>query len=477
MSRRQTTRRSFMKRSAAAAGAGFFVWNQRTYAQSKSPNEKVSIAWIGIGGQGSSDVNVAGEVGHIAAICDVDENRLADKGEKFTDAEQFIDYREMIDKLGDKIDAVGVTTPDHHHVPAAMLAMKKGKHVHCQKPLTHSVWEARQMRETAAKMKLKTQMGNQGSASEGLRKGAEWIRAGVIGSIKEIHVWTNRPVWPQAPGVVQRPPAMDPPKYLHWDLWLGQAPQRPYAEYEGNPDKGKKDRKGAYHPFNWRGWWDFGTGALGDMACHTANLPFFATKLKYPTRVTAEAGDVNPETYPSWAHIIWHYPARESQPELKFHWYEGRKDGKLVQPDQALFTGPTFDDDKNKFPGGGALIIGDKGAMFQYDDYGRSWRLLPETRFKDEKGPEPTLPRNNADNIELGMKKEWIAAIRGEIDQPFSNFGYAGLLTEAMLLGNVAIRNHGKQLDWDGEAMKFKSNDEANKSLRRQPRAGWDVMA
>jgi predicted dehydrogenase len=476
MTRRTTTRRSFMKRAATTAGAGFFVWNQRTYAQSKSPNEKVSIAWIGVGGQGSGDVDDAGECGHISAICDVDEERLADKGEKFMDAERFTDYRELFDKMGDKIDAVGVSTPDHHHFPAAMLAMKKGKHVHCQKPLTHDVWEARQLRETAAKMKLKTQMGNQGSASDGLRKGVERLRAGVIGNVKEIHVWTNRPVWPQAPQVMQRPPAMDPPPHLHWDLWLGPAPQRPYAEYEESESDGKKKRKGAYHSFNWRGWWDFGTGALGDMACHTANLPFMAANLKYPTHVTAEAGDVNPETYPSWAHITWDFLAREGQPELKFHWYEGHKDGKLVQPEQSLFTGMTFDD-KNKLPSGGALVVGDKGALFQYDDYGQSWRLLPEADFKDEKGPQPTLPRHNQKDLGLAMKREWISAIKGEIDQPFSNFGYSGVLTEAMLLGNIAIQNHGQQLDWDGEAMKFRNSDEANKSVRRQPRAGWDVMA
>ena len=457
---RRTTRREFMKGAAATAGAGFWVWNTRTYAQSKSPNGQLNIAWIGVGGKGSSDVDQAGDVGKVIAICDADENMMAAKAEKFPDAEQFTDYRELIEKLGDKVDAVGVSTPDHNHFPAAMLAMKKKKHVYVQKPLTYSVWEARQLREVAAKHGLKTQMGNQGSASDGLRKGVEWIRAGVIGPVKEIHVWTNRPVWPQAPTIMQRPPEAKAPESLHWDNWLGPAPERPYA-------------KEFYHPFNWRGWWDFGTGALGDMACHTANLPFYATKLMYPTSVHGEAGDLNPETFPSWATIAWDYPQRGDMPAVKFHWYEGKRDGKLVQPDRKLFEG--LGDDQ-KLPNSGALVIGEKGSLFQTDDYGDKWHLLPADRFKDLKGPEPTLARYQGD-IDPSMKKEWVAAIKGEIDQPFSNFGYAGVLTEAMLLGNIAIKNQGKRLEWDGEAMKFKNNDEANKALRRQARSGWDVTA
>ena len=227
---RRTTRRTFMKGAAAAAGAGFWVWNQRSYAQSKSPNEQLNIGWIGVGGKGGSDVDQAGKVGKVVAICDADATILAGKAEQFPDAEQFDDYRELIDKMGDKVDAVGVSTPDHNHFPAAMLAMKRKKHVYVQKPLTYSVWEARQLREVAAKHGLKTQMGNQGSASDGLRKGVEWIRAGVIGPAKEIHVWTNRPVWPQAPAIKQRPPEAPVPQTLNWEAWLGPAPTRPFAE-------------------------------------------------------------------------------------------------------------------------------------------------------------------------------------------------------------------------------------------------------
>jgi predicted dehydrogenase len=262
---------------------------------------------------------------------------------------------------------------------------------------------------------------------------------------------------------MQRPPEAPVPGTLNWDAWLGPAPQRPYA-------------KEFYHPFAWRGWLDFGTGALGDMACHTANLPFFAAKLKYPTSVQAEAGDVNQETHPSWAHIVWDYPARGDAPPLKFHWYEGKRDGKLVQPDRSAFAGKMFDDDKNKFPQSGALVVGEKGSLFQTDDYGNSWHLLPEKEMKDVKGPEATIPRHK-DDIDQAMKNEWAAAIKGEIDQSFSNFGYAGVLTEAMLLGNVAIKNQGKRLEWDGEGLKITNNEEANKSIRRQARSGWDVTA
>jgi len=269
------------------------------------------------------------------------------------------------------------------------------------------------------------------------------------------HVWTDRPIWPQ--GIAQRLPTQPKPEHLDWDLWIGPAPIREYHE--------------SRHPFAWRGWWDFGTGALGDMACHTANLPFFATKLKYPTSVQAEAGDVNMETHPAWAHIMWDYPARGDMPPVKFHWYEGKRDGKLVQPDLSIFPGLGAD---AKIPNSGALVIGEKGCLFQTDDYGNVWHLLPEKEMKDVKGPEATIPRHPGD-IDQAMKNEWAAAIKGEIDQPFSNFGYAGMLTEAMLLGNVAIKNQGKRLEWDGEGMKFTNSEDANKSLRRPARSGWDV--
>jgi predicted dehydrogenase len=459
-----------VKGAAATVGAGFWVGNQRTYAQSKSPNEKLQIAWVGVGGKGKSDVDHAGQIGQVVAICDVDGNTLASAAEKFPDAEQFADYRELIEKMGDKVDAVGVSTPDHTHYAAAMLAMNKGKHVYCQKPLTYSIWEARQLRETAKAKGVKTQMGNQGSATDGLRKGVEWIRGGVIGRVKEIHVWTNRPIWPQAPKVMSRPPEKAPPKHLEWNLWLGPATTRPYAEYE--------DGKGAYHPFNWRGWWDFGTGALGDMACHTANLAFKGAQIKFPASVRAECGDLNPETFPSWAKIEWDFPAADGKSPIKFYWYEGKRDGKLVQPDRSLFPGVSLDDDKNKLPASGAVVVGEKGTLFQHDDYGAGWKLLPEANFKDVKGPEPKLPRlqgGDGDARDLNMKKEWASAIRGEIKQAFSHFGYDGPMTEAILLGNAAIRMQGQQLSWDAKNLRFTNNDKANQYVGRTQRLGWSV--
>ena len=238
----------------------------------------------------------SGNHANIIAICDIDDDRLDKKIEKFKkadrfpDVQRFNDYRKMYDAVGSKIDAVTVSTPDHNHAAAAMLAIKLGKGVYCQKPMTHTVYETRQLQIAAREHKVATQLGNQGTASSELRRGVEVIRAGALGAVTEVHVWTNRPVWPQAPKIMARPDHEDPvPATIHWDEWIGPAPMRPYV--------GKR----TYHDFNWRGWWDFGTGALGDMGCHTANMPFMALKLGYPSSVVAECGDLNPETYPSWA--------------------------------------------------------------------------------------------------------------------------------------------------------------------------------
>src|SRR6516225_8862688 len=241
----------------------------------------------------------------------------------------------MFEELGKGIDAITVSTPDHTHAPASIMAMKLGKHVYCQKPLTHSVFEARLMRETATAQKVATQMGNQGTAENGLRQACEVIRSGAIGPVREAHVWTNRPVWPQAPQIMARPKESQPvPKYLHWDQWLGTAPERPYHHGTDYANK-----RGTYHDFNWRGWWDFGTGALGDMACHTANMAFLALKLGYPTSVFAECGDLNPETFPSWATVNLEFPARGDMPPVKFFWYEGKRGGKKNLPPIELLKG------------------------------------------------------------------------------------------------------------------------------------------
>ena len=276
--------------------------------------------------------------------------------------------------MGSKIDAVTVSTPDHHHAPAAVMAMRLGKHVYCQKPLTHSVWEARLMRETAREKGVCTQMGNQGTANPGLRRGVEIIRSGAIGEIREVHVWTNRPFkyWKQAPDIVARPketPGI--PNHIHWYEFLGPAPDRPYHP--------------VYHPHNWRGWWDFGTGSLGDMACHTTNLAFMSLKLGLPTRVSAQSGEINSETYPAWATITYEFPARGDLPPVKLTWTEGAKDGKRNLPSADLFP-PGFN-----YSDSGSLFIGSKGKLYSPSDNGADQILLPEAEFKDYKAPDAEL--------------------------------------------------------------------------------------
>ncbi|MBI3192163.1 MAG: Gfo/Idh/MocA family oxidoreductase, partial [Pedosphaera parvula] len=284
LNRRQFIHRSLLAGSLAAMSAPSFLRGQNL-------NNKLNVAVIGAGGKGSSDTDETAKLGeNIYALCDVDTNTLDSRGQKYPQAQKFRDYRDMLDKIGKNIDAVIVATPDHHHAPAASLAMNMGKHAYVQKPLTHSVAEARHLRDLAKKKKVATQMGNQGSAGSGLRRAVEVIQAGVIGPVRQLHVWSNRPIWPQG---MDRPPGQDPvPAHLDWDLWLGPAPLRPFKDSypETEEDKKKKSRRrGVYHPFAWRGWQDFGTGALGAMACHTVNMPFRALKLGYPTSIEAES--------------------------------------------------------------------------------------------------------------------------------------------------------------------------------------------
>jgi predicted dehydrogenase len=458
--KRQTTRRDFLKQSTLA-GFGFWVAGGMTLADSKSPNEKVNIACIGIGGKGDSDSSQAGNHGNIVAICDIDDHFLDKKAQEFPHAKRYNDYRKMLEDLDKQVDAVTVSTPDHTHAPAALMAMKMGKHVYCQKPLTHDVWEARQMRELANDRKLATQMGNQGTAEDGVRRAVELVRAGAIGNVTEAHVWTNRPIWPQAPQVTARPSKTPPvPSYVHWDLWLGSAPDRPYAVYD-NGDA-------AYHPFAWRGWWDFGTGALGDMACHTANMAFMALKLEYPTSVVAVSGERNRETYPGWARVTWEFPARGDMVPVKLYWYEGHKDGQKVLPPEHLTKGLKLSDS-------GSLLVGDQGILFSPNDYGAEFFLLPKEKYQDYKGPAPSLPRRKpGTDIDDWMKAEWVAAIKGG-PPALSNFNYAGLLAETVVMGNIAIRMAGKKLEWDGPGLKFTNEAEANQFLKREYRNGFGV--
>ncbi len=464
---RRISRRKFVQ-SAALAGAGFWLGTSTSLAQAQrekaDPMQRLNIASIGVGGKGSSDTDQAAQVGNLIAICDVDSDFLNAKGNKHTKAQKFTDFREMLSKLEKEIDAVTVSTPDHTHAPASIMAMKMRKAVYCQKPLTHTVYEARQMREIADKMGVATQMGNQGTAENGLREAVELIQSGALGKVTEVHVWTNRPVWPQAPQVMKRPDPVPVPKYLAWDVWLGPAPFRPYAH---GPSKG---RRGLYHDFNWRGWWDFGTGALGDMACHTANMAFMALKLGYPTSVIGDCGDLNPETYPSWARVVFQFPARGDMAPVTFTWYEGKKNGVLVHPPEELRKKVLKEGEK--LASSGSILVGEKGILYSPNDYGAAYKLFMNKGFEDVKKPKPTLARNGRGD--LGMKQEWVEAIKGG-PKPFSNFDYAAMLTETILLGNVAIKRMGNKLMWDGPNLKFTNDAEATKLLRTEYRDGWKL--
>ena len=291
MSRRVTRRRALAAAGYLAAAPAFSlnrVWGA---------NDRIRVAGIGVGGKGSSDIEHAGRVMDVVALCDIDDQRLEQRARTWPSAQKFFDYRTLFERMARDIDAVVVSTADHSHAPASMMAMRLGKHVYCQKPLTHTIEEARLMREAAARYKVCTQMGNQGSALNGLRRAVELVRGGAIGNVAEVHVWTNRPAqyWKQSPDITARPMEAPVPKHVHWEEWIGPAAMRPYAvAFAPRP---------AYHPHDWRGYWEFGTGALGDMACHTANMPFRAVNLDAPTAVVADAAEISTETFPAWGHI------------------------------------------------------------------------------------------------------------------------------------------------------------------------------
>lgn len=441
------SRRTFVGSSAAAA-FGFLFVPSRVFGA----NDRLRFAGIGIGGKGSGDIDQAGNLGDVVALCDCDQNALDAKAKKFPSARRFYDFREMLDKLDGKIDAVTVSTPDNTHAVAAAAAIKRKMHVYVQKPLAHDVAECRWLLKLAREHKVVTQMGNQGTASDELRRGVEVIRAGALGKVYEVHVWTNRPVWPQSPGIVARPPAEAViPANLHWEQFLGPAPFRPYTS--------------AYHPFNWRGWWDFGTGAIGDMGCHTVNLPFMALNLKYPSVVTARSEKPNPETYPAWASVEYLFEAEGDRPAVRLVWYEGHfPDGRKNIPPLDLFLGQKPSDS-------GALIIGDKGTIYSPHDYGGKWMLLPEKQYEGFQDPPRTLPRNGKED--QGQKNEWVEGIRGG-PKPLANFEYASLLAETVLLGNVAIKS-GKILEWDGPNLRVTNDRDANRLLRREYRRGWVI--
>ena len=420
------------------------------------PSDKLNIACVGVNGKGYSDIaGVATE--NIVALCDVDDVLMADSlkwtkkdnlphYEMLERAPKYRDFRKMLD-IEKSIDAVTVSTPDHTHAIIALTAMRMGKHAFVQKPLTCTVQEARLLAQVAKEKKLVTQMGNQGHASEEARMINEWIADGAIGEVTEVHTWTNRPIWPQA---ITRPletPAL--PSTLDWDLWLGPAPFRPYHP--------------AYAPFNWRGWWDFGTGALGDMGAHIIDHPFWALQLGLPETVQASSTEFNDETFPLASTVHYTFPAREKMPAVKLTWYDG---GLLPLRPGDLEAGRRVGNES-----GGVIFVGSKGNLM-CGTLGESARLIPETKMKAYRLPPKTLPRS------AGIYEEWITAIKsGNGAQTTSNFEYAAQLTETMLLGNIAIRMADKNLalKYDGGKMAYTNMPEANKYLTRENRAGRNL--
>ncbi|MCH2115431.1 MAG: Gfo/Idh/MocA family oxidoreductase [Pirellulales bacterium] len=465
----RTTRRNFIGQSAAL-GAGVWIGSPGISRAIDTPAQSLTAACVGVGGKGSSDCSHIAEQGvKIVGLCDVEPGYLTQKGREFPDAKQFTDYREMLDQLGDKVDIVTVSTPDHNHAPAAVKAMRMKKHIYCQKPLTWSIREARTMREVSEQMGVVTQMGNQGTSENGLREAVEVIQAGAIGDVSEVHIWSNRPVWPQGVG---RPTGEDPiPEGLNWDAWIGPAPMRPF-------------KRGVYHGFNWRGWVDFGTGALGDMACHTTNMPVMALNLWDPIAVTAikNPGIFEGETYPGSSSIKFEFPSRANLPACDFYWYDGGNlpgDELISQlPDRFRKRLETQKKDPKAGKSSGALLIGSKGMLFSPNDYGSQYVLLPEDDYKDYVKPAQSLPRIPFKaGGDQRQKWEFVSSIKGEYEPgPMANFSYAGRLTETILVGNLAMRSsEGQRIEWDAKNLKSTNVPQVNAFVDRECRDGWSI--
>jgi predicted dehydrogenase len=460
-----STRRRFIQGSLAGAAwlaSGAAPQALRAAEQSVpsrrkvSANDTLNVAAVGAGGRGADDIHDLMETGavNMVALCDCDDRRASDTFQKFPKARRFRDWRKMFDELKD-FDAVMCATPDHNHAIVSVAAMQLGKPVYCEKPLAHSVWEARRMAQVAAEKNLPTQMGTQGHAFEGSRRAVEIVRSGAIGEVRELHCWTDRPagMWPQG---IRRPSDTPPvPEGLDWDVWLGPAPKRPY-----NP---------VYVPFKWRGFWDFGTGGIGDMGIHNLDTAFWALELTATAKVKVR--DCSPhyddpafkDTCPAWCIIDMEFPARGEKPPVKMTWYDG---GKV--PPKELFQGEPIPEHD-----GGSLVIGSKGTLFTRTWHGGENKddmfvLLPRKQFRDHPAPAQTLPRVRSHH------QEWVDACRGN-GKPLSNFGYASVLTETLLLGNVALRTGGKTLDWDAKAMKARGCPEADPFIKPEFRKGWTI--
>ena len=437
---KQLNRRDFLK-SVVCTGSGLVILSNSRLVRGTEANEKLNVAGIGVGGRGAADVNGAASE-NIVALCDVDEKHAAQTFERYPEAKRYKDFRRMFDEMHNKIDAVVVGTPDHTHAPPGVMAMKLGKHCYCEKPLTHSVYEARMMAKVARENKLVTQMGTQIHAESNYRRAVELVQTGTIGSVREVHVWLganfNGPPKPtdmsQPDAPSDRPPV---PETLDWDLWLGPASYRPYHP--------------AYAPFGWRYWWNFANGQLGDFFCHYCDLAFWALKLRHPLSVEAE-GPVHPESAARWTIARQEYPARGELPPVTLTWYSGGGYPAFVQ--------------EGKVPqwGNAVLFIGSNGMLIA--DYGRH-QLLPEDKFADFERPKPFIPDS------IGHHREWVQACKTG-GPTTCNFDYSGALTEAALLCNVALRT-GKKIVWDAKNLKAIGCPEADVLIRREYRKGWTL--
>jgi predicted dehydrogenase len=437
-------RRTFLQ-AAATVAVGFQIVPRHVLGQGLTPpSEKLNIAGVGAGGQGGGVLNDMRDE-NIVALCDVDPSRAADSFQRFPKATRYKDYRVMLEKQKD-IDALMIATPDHMHAPITLAALRAGKHVYVEKPMAHTIEEARLMAQVAKETGLVTQMGNQGHAGEGLRRTREWIQAGAIGQVREVHGWTDRPGnwWPQPARRSEDPGSK--PADLDWDLWLGCAPERPY------------DR--ALHPFAWRGWFDFGTGALGDMAVHNLDPAFYSLDLEAPISAETEASELGEESYPAWQRITFQFAARGEQPALKMVWYDG---GKLPETPEELA-------DEVELSDNGILFIGDRGVMLS-GGWSGTPRLFPASRRQEFEQPPATIPRS------IGHRPEWIQACKdGRPADAKAGFAYSGPFTEALLVGNLATMLK-KRVEWDAANLRATNAPEADALIRKTYRNGFGIRS
>jgi len=465
--KKNNSRRKFIRDVSMAAG-GFFIVPRHVLGRGYiAPSDKLNIVGIGVGGKAEVNLPSAYNNGsdNIVALCDVDDRMAVKARNMWPKAPYYKDYRKLFEKEGKNFDAVIVTTPDHMHAPIALAAMQMGKHVYCEKPLTHDIYEARILTQAAKKYKVVTQMGNQGSSGDDTRNVETWIQAGVIGDVHTVHVWTNRPVWPQ--GIPPLTGKYDIPKEVDWDLWLGTAPYRDF-----NP---------GYLPAIWRGWVDFGTGSLGDMGCHFIDVPYRALKLGYPISVETSVGAVYTgffkeaiytDSYPPSAKTHIHFPAREGMGAVEMVWYDGGI--KPRRPDELL------PDESMGEIDGGIIFEGTKGKLMA-GLFGRNPTLLPTRLMKEANLPKSKFPF--VEGGSPGHQQQWVKACKkGYGTYTSSDFAIAGPLTETVLMGNLAVRSYNiidesakgekrypgrKQLLWNGEEMKITNFEPANQFVKR----------